>query len=111
MNRNTSRFTDSKQAGHDCVRIAVPQRHDFTMIIGWDAAHIIMDCRHHRQRLPRQINACENLARRSEEHTSELQSLMRISYAVLCLKQKKHETIHNKTKTISRLRRKQLIVS
>src|SRR3546814_2224657 len=27
---------------------------------------------------------------RSEEHTSELQSLMRISYAVVCLKQKKH---------------------
>src|SRR3546814_9576283 len=30
------------------------------------------------------------LARRSEEHTSELQSLMRISYAVLCLKKKKN---------------------
>src|SRR3546814_962135 len=29
------------------------------------------------------------LARRSEEHTSELQSLMRISYAVFCLKQQK----------------------
>src|SRR3546814_3708582 len=29
-------------------------------------------------------------AARSEEHTSELQSLMRISYADLCLKQKKH---------------------
>src|SRR3546814_7807405 len=29
-------------------------------------------------------------ARRSEEHTSELQSLMRISYAVFCLKKKKH---------------------
>src|SRR3546814_2591685 len=30
---------------------------------------------------------------RSEEHTSELQSLMRISYAVFCLKKKKsHET-------------------
>src|SRR3546814_5049688 len=29
------------------------------------------------------------LADRSEEHTSELQSLMRISYAVFCLKQKK----------------------
>src|SRR3546814_1466601 len=28
--------------------------------------------------------------RRSEEHTSELQSLMRISYAVFCLKQKTH---------------------
>src|SRR3546814_4971203 len=35
---------------------------------------------------------------RSEEHTSELQSLMRISYAVFCLKKKKdksrHELIH-----------------
>src|SRR3546814_20939261 len=30
--------------------------------------------------------------RRSEEHTSELQSLMRISYAVLCLKKKTHTT-------------------
>src|SRR3546814_6880912 len=30
---------------------------------------------------------------RSEEHTSELQSLMRISYAVFCLKTKKHTTI------------------
>src|SRR3546814_9053774 len=29
-------------------------------------------------------------ARRSEEHTSELQSLMRISYAVFCLKKKKN---------------------
>src|SRR3546814_10875441 len=33
--------------------------------------------------------------RRSEEHTSELQSLMRISYAVLCLKKKnKHNDKH-----------------
>src|SRR3546814_5475807 len=30
---------------------------------------------------------------RSEEHTSELQSLMRISYAVFCLKKKKHNTL------------------
>src|SRR3546814_6997749 len=30
--------------------------------------------------------------RRSEEHTSELQSLMRISYAVFCLKKKKKKT-------------------
>src|SRR3546814_4017816 len=29
--------------------------------------------------------------KRSEEHTSELQSLMRISYAVFCLKTKKHK--------------------
>src|SRR3546814_10373473 len=31
----------------------------------------------------------ERLGKRSEEHTSELQSLMRISYAVFCLKKKK----------------------
>src|SRR3546814_6536140 len=31
---------------------------------------------------------------RSEEHTSELQSLMRISYAVFCLKKKKHTKQH-----------------
>src|SRR3546814_6739394 len=31
----------------------------------------------------------ENFKRRSEEHTSEFQSLMRISYAVFCLKKKK----------------------
>src|SRR3546814_9832216 len=32
---------------------------------------------------------------RSEEHTSELQSLMRISYAVFCLKKKKKRRQHN----------------
>src|SRR3546814_1080088 len=38
------------------------------------------------------------LDRRSEEHTSELQSLMRISYAVFCLKKKKiPNTIKSKT--------------
>src|SRR3546814_10671498 len=37
-----------------------------------------------------------NQVERSEEHTSELQSLMRISYAVFCLKKKTHQ--HKKTK-------------
>src|SRR3546814_10606080 len=32
---------------------------------------------------------------RSEEHTSELQSLMRISYAVFCLKKKKQKQAYN----------------
>src|SRR3546814_4876415 len=41
-------------------------------------------------------------ARRSEEHTSELQSLMRISYAVFCLKKKKvHRYITNYQRTKS----------
>src|SRR3546814_6336309 len=41
----------------------------------------------------------ESSTKRSEEHTSELQSLMRISYAVFCLKKKK-ET-YTKQATIS----------
>src|SRR3546814_4335481 len=40
------------------------------------STHGFLDCR------------CDEM--RSEEHTSELQSLMRISYAVSCLKKKKH---------------------
>src|SRR3546814_10602024 len=43
-----------------------------------------------RQRMPR-------LGARSEEHTSELQSLMRISYAVFCLKKKKRTKIVSTT--------------
>src|SRR3546814_19266002 len=43
--------------------------------------------------------ATSSCSTRSEEHTSELQSLMRISYAVFCLKKKNsntslHQTIH-----------------
>src|SRR3546814_2283822 len=38
-------------------------------------------------------------ADRSEEHTSELQSLMRISYAVFCLKKKKRITTHKQSHT------------
>src|SRR3546814_8500692 len=38
---------------------------------------------------------CCRIYLRSEEHTSELQSLMRISYAVFCLKKKQTNTITN----------------
>src|SRR3546814_6270053 len=41
----------------------------------------------------------EPYSHRSEEHTSELQSLMRISYAVFCLKKKKQNTQHTYTYT------------
>src|SRR3546814_2423810 len=44
--------------------------------------------RHDDKRLPRHV------LHRSEEHTSELQSLMRISYAVFCLKKKKKTQEH-----------------
>src|SRR3546814_5520642 len=40
------------------------------------------------------------MAARSEEHTSELQSLMRISYAVFCLKKKNRTRIDHKAKRL-----------
>src|SRR3546814_2298411 len=43
------------------------------------------------QTMQRIIEHIEQLDYRSEEHTSELQSLMRISYAVFCLKKKKNK--------------------
>src|SRR3546814_1308682 len=52
---------------------------------------------HHRDRLLRHVDSERQqlfIDVRSEEHTSELQSLMRISYAVFCLKkkEKRHDT-------------------
>src|SRR3546814_3593121 len=48
----------------------------------------------HSERTPQAERAAGSACgvRRSEEHTSELQSLMRISYAVFCLKKKKTNT-------------------
>src|SRR3546814_1540588 len=47
----------------------------------------------------RNMNSRSRTLPRSEEHTSELQSLMRISYAVFCLKKKKTHryTAHHRT--------------
>src|SRR3546814_4956774 len=52
--------------------------------------------------VPREA-ARKAMAERSEEHTSELQSLMRISYAVFCLKKKRQHYItpHYTTSTLS----------
>src|SRR3546814_9162190 len=49
---------------------------------------------------PSQDFYCGARKLRSEEHTSELQSLMRISYAVFCLKKKKQTNIIQKTTNI-----------
>src|SRR3546814_3677826 len=46
---------------------------------------------------PRFAVATQDRLMRSEEHTSELQSLMRLSYAVFCLKKKKKKQNNNKT--------------
>src|SRR3546814_3194375 len=57
---------------------------------------------------PDRLTRCRGLLPRSEEHTSELQSLMRISYAVFCLKKKKFTnpepiTLHVHAHTIPHL--------
>src|SRR3546814_9020561 len=44
---------------------------------------------------PHRKGVARIVSKRSEEHTSELQSLMRISYAVFCLKKKKHTQYNN----------------
>src|SRR3546814_8330703 len=49
------------------------------------------------RRQANESRGCPN-PRRSEEHTSELQSLMRISYAVFCLKKKKRYNTPTKEK-------------
>src|SRR3546814_5628755 len=51
------------------------------------------------------VRAARRQALRSEEHTSELQSLMRISYAVFCLKKKSMSNLKNKTAKNQRIQR------
>src|SRR3546814_4647152 len=68
---------------------------DFQSVIGIETRAQIME---QESRLPDMLIACVG-GGRSEEHTSELQSLMRISYAVFCLKKKKtHINIRCKTR-------------
>src|SRR3546814_9772086 len=92
------------RAGHlviDAVEIGLPHRMDRKPVA---AACFGRVERHHRARIvhrhdDRAVGDAGLLEDRSEEHTSELQSLMRISYAVFCLKKKKN----NMTQTIEQL--------
>src|SRR3546814_3702238 len=60
--------------------------------IGFEPIEIEHD---HRRRMVGKCCGERRIVGRSEEHTSELQSLMRISYAVFCLKKKnKYTTMH-----------------
>src|SRR3546814_9664541 len=67
-------FDDADAVELECFRREMVERVDVDLVL-W-----LLDRRRHA--------LCRELER-SEEHTSELQSLMRISYAVFCLKQKK----------------------
>src|SRR3546814_9673363 len=56
-------------------------------VLGWSQQEALVELKRIEARVPRPYwDVYQN---RSEEHTSELQSLMRISYAVFCLKKKK----------------------
>src|SRR3546814_7683891 len=63
-----------------------PAYHDFSALVPGARADVDdpITLRHHAHVMLHHYHAV-----RSEEHTSELQSLMRISYAVFCLKKKK----------------------
>src|SRR3546814_6538393 len=67
-------------------RPLAPQRADKPAIVG-EVVTAVMEL--HPVTVPRQRHI--GRMTRSEEHTSELQSLMRISYAVFCLKKKKQQ--------------------
>src|SRR3546814_7635303 len=77
------------------VRIALGVEDDHHRVLAADlAADVLRDEQLGQPRLahargPQHQGVPDALAQRSEEHTSELQSLMRISYAVFCLKKKK----------------------
>src|SRR3546814_5314273 len=64
------------------LRYERPNLHDGSDDIGFRASWLAGDG---------PVRASSDIAPRSEEHTSELQSLMRISYAVFCLKKKRHK--------------------
>src|SRR3546814_6303492 len=80
--------------------------HRWNLRAGPDVAAVVAELHHAVERLHRRMGEIgklivrlQHLGRagdgRSEEHTSELQSLMRISYAVFCLKKNKTYQTHN----------------
>src|SRR3546814_4157355 len=73
---------------HDDGQSRFPGGYD--LALGRSAAAVLAD--HHRNAVRREqppLRRKRERSARSEEHTSELQSLMRSSYAVFCLKKKK----------------------
>src|SRR3546814_5656594 len=85
-------FDHAQVGGFVHVRIAHVQKlqhlafGDAVGGVGEDPLHV------HRVEFDHQLEAARIQEVRSEEHTSELQSLMRISYAVFCLKKKNQQT-------------------
>src|SRR3546814_9532178 len=81
--RNAGNTTKNRRKCRACRSRAMPRRRTTDSLYASMSDAGRADCRGPRNRHPRA---------RSEEHTSELQSLMRISYAVFCLKKKHKNT-------------------
>src|SRR3546814_6358205 len=85
----------SSSAGHLLLFVVAARRHMSSTVADLNAASSKM--RSGMARCPTQSFWPTRSPRlRSEEHTSELQSLMRLSYAVLCLKKKNNTTTNKK---------------
>src|SRR3546814_7523740 len=87
-----SRFLPLGIAVHQRIRVRPQQHREADQLLHHIDDAIIIARRPHPPGLVK-------LVERSEEHTSELQSLMRISYAVFCLKKKKTKTHQSKHPT------------
>src|SRR3546814_19236909 len=84
----TTLFRSEEQAARDMgVQRAASYARTFNSITMLEAAGLVL----RDQERVRSAPSSSIGWRRSEEHTSELQSLMRISYAVFCLKKKKNK--------------------
>src|SRR3546814_1346049 len=104
----TTLFRSGCCFSRDCplkARASRPRAHGLTLLVGNQRHRSDKDEKRHSPRLPHdhgqddrwhRISDALDLGqrgRRSEEHTSELQSLMRISYAVFCLKKKTQDIL------------------
>src|SRR3546814_3412543 len=95
-----SRVDDAYAAGTDIRDQSLGERDDYTSLVwlaGTTAYYELKRPKDAMAMFQRYAEAARSPQTRSEEHTSELQSLMRISYAVFCLKKQKIKNIHHST--------------
>src|SRR3546814_1093003 len=97
---------DALRRGDISVGVVVPPDFERRRFDGREAVQVLVDgsdtvvqaAAIQLARLPLDTRPVANVkSERSEEHTSELQSLMRISYAVFCLKKKNKYNTNNPT--------------
>src|SRR3546814_6525119 len=83
-------ITEGDAGQFAAMQQSIPGQQRILGIVAFEIVHRIEEILPTRLALPPGKRAERIKPARSEEHTSELQSLMRISYAVFCLKKKKY---------------------